>query len=886
MEPNTSKIRNLPENTQSGGNIFRKLSRYRIGCMLLVFLALPGFFAGIRPAAALNGSGKSWSDPWQVTTWSELYETLNADGPVGYIRLQYDIKWGEGGGDHAASNLEISDGKEIHLDLNGKKIDRALDQAVMNNGCVIKVLRGALEITDGSDGGNGTITGGKNQGNGGGVYVGEGGIFTMHSGTISGNSADYGGGLFVDALGTSVKIDGGWISGNEAVDGGGVYIRGRSYALEFSSGTISGNNATRQGGGVYIDTNAYFKMTGGMIGGTTDQDKNTASSGGGVYIGSGTFEMTSGRISGNTASENGAGVYVGDTFKISGSPNISGNKTGNIKSNVWLPAGKTILVSGRLDNSASIGVTMKNGSGTFTSGLGRNGTALSFESDIPRRATDMDPDSGEAAIRADDSDTFTISYDSNDGTGMGISAPPQPIGGSILLTSCSFSSDGRSCRGWNTRADRTGVAFTDGQTITPNGNMTLYAQWEVAKVNETGYMTLNDAVEGAENGGTVTLLEDIDTDVKVCDQEGDNFGFPLLISSGKEITLDLNGFKIDRGLTEGIRDGYVIKIFGRLTLKDSSASGDGPGTGKITGGYNIMGCGGVAVYPGGIFTMEGGTITGNNAGSGSGGGVYLSEKDELAIADFKMSGGQISSNMAGALGGGVYVGTGSEFFMTGGTISDNRIDAQDGKGGGVSVYEDGKFTMSGGTISGNKADYGGGVNLIGSTFNMVGGTVTQNTASETGGGVCMSGLGNSSGGTSDGLFKMSRDALITGNTVSGTSSKNGGGGVYVDIDSKFEMKGGTISSNSANYGGGIFINGGRVDNRHGTFTMYGGTVTENTTAGTGSGGGVYLSSDGAMDIGGTPNITANVTGGTVTGGYSAAAPQITFSWMDPTAPVP
>lgn len=154
-----------------------------------------------------------------------------------------------------------------------------------------------------------------------------------------------------------------------------------------------------------------------MIGGTTDQDKNTAPSSGGVYIGSGTFEMTSGRISGNTASS-GGGVYVGDTFKISGSPNISGNKTGNIKSNVWLPAGKTILVSGRLDNSASIGVTMENVSETFTSGLGRNGTAISFESDTPR-AIDMDPDSGEAAIRADETDDFTITYAANGGTGGG-----------------------------------------------------------------------------------------------------------------------------------------------------------------------------------------------------------------------------------------------------------------------------------------------------------------------------------------------------------------------------------------------------------------------------------------------------------------------------------
>ena len=216
----------------------------------------------------------------------------------------------------------------------------------------------------------GSITGNKAQdaqGRGGGVYV-DGGGFTMSGGTIGGtktgetNTATYGGGgVYAKA---NFEMTGGSITGNETNRGGGVYVTGKgSFTMSASADgqnipSITGNNATENGGGVYVvGSSSTFKMTGGSIGGTNENDANTADRGGGVHIsyasatftmkggsitgnnayksdyistfgggvcvGNGTFTMTDGSITGNNAAY-GGGVYTVNEFKMSGG-SITGN---------------------------------------------------------------------------------------------------------------------------------------------------------------------------------------------------------------------------------------------------------------------------------------------------------------------------------------------------------------------------------------------------------------------------------------------------------------------------------------------------------------------------------------------------------------------------------
>jgi TolB-like protein len=143
-----------------------------------------------------------------------------------------------------------------------------------------------------------------------GVYVNNGGRFTMENGTISGNTAQTGSGVYINN--GMFTMSGGSVTGNVAQHGGGVAVFGGRFTME--GGTISGNTAGNTGGGVYAGEGSTFTVSGGTING------NTAVAGGGVYATKGTFTMSGGTISGNTVNRGGGGVYAGEgsTFTMSG----------------------------------------------------------------------------------------------------------------------------------------------------------------------------------------------------------------------------------------------------------------------------------------------------------------------------------------------------------------------------------------------------------------------------------------------------------------------------------------------------------------------------------------------------------------------------------------
>lgn len=121
---------------------------------------------------------------------------------------------------------------------------------------------------------------------------------------------------------------------------------------------------------------------------------------------------------------------------------------------------------------------------------------------------------------------------------------------------------------------------------------------------------LQEQIDNAENGSTITLT-------KSCVAAGSDPA--LLIPENKTLTIDLNGFAIDRGLadSEAAENGNVITNKGDLTIKDSS-SGQ---TGVITGGNNTQNGGGIISDALNTLTLESGSVTGNKTG-GDGGGVW------------------------------------------------------------------------------------------------------------------------------------------------------------------------------------------------------------------------------------------------------------------------
>ena len=132
--------------------------------------------------------------------------------------------------------------------------------------------------------------------------------------------------------------------------------------------------------------------------------------------------------------------------------------------------------------------------------------------------------------------------------------------------------------------------------------------------------------------------------------------------------------------------------------------------------------------------------------------------------------------------------------------------------------------------------------------------------------------------------------MESGNISGNTADMSLGGGIYIDSDCAFTMKGGSIDGNTVKNsdGGGVFVygtftmeNGSITNNRseqgngggvnigsYGNFTMSGGTLSGNTA--TQNGGGVNIGSYGTFTmtdgtIGGTEPNTANLGGGVYVG---------------------
>ena len=174
------------------------------------------------------------------------------------------------------------------------------------------------------------------------------------------------------------------------------------------------------------------------------------------------------------------------------------------------------------------------------------------------------------------------------------------------------------------------------------------------------------------------------------------------------------------GYTVTLSDVGRINPSGTTQLTDCSVDGKGKlesYPGKANGGVTISGGSKFYLYGGtlngvkveigqtggGTFNMYGGKITGNTKGTV----VGQSKTSKNTTITINMYGGEISGNhISENQGGGVFVGSGNQFNMYGGTIQNNSaVD-----GGGVYIapaynaYSAGEMTICGdAVIQGNKA---------------------------------------------------------------------------------------------------------------------------------------------------------------------------------------
>jgi hypothetical protein len=164
-----------------------------------------------------------------------------------------------------------------------------------------------------------------------------------------------------------------------------------------------------------------------------------------------------------------------------------------------------------------------------------------------------------------------------------------------------------------------------------------------------------------------------------------------------------------------------------------------------------------------------------------------------------------------------------------------------GNTGGCGVYmsygPNKTFTMQdNASVTGNtsSSNHSGGGVYVGSGTNFImkdNASVSGNTSTGSGGGGVMVGAVGGSGS-----FTMQDNASVKNNTTTYTNTNGayGGGGVLIDSGT-FTMQGGTVSNNTSPAGGGVFVGS---SGSKAAFVMQGGSVSDNIS--NGRGGGIYV----------------------------------------------
>ncbi len=504
------------------------------------------------------------------------------------------------------------------------------------------------------------------------------GTFNMQGGTIIGNYCSQHGGAVTVRAAATFNMSGGNIIGNKAgVSGNAVYLTGLTARFYMSAGTIIGNSNGNHNAGdaaVYQDgTGDIITLSGGTIMGNywavNCDDIGTVAVTGPVSV---------------TGNVKGIGGW--NTMELQGNPTIANNTDGVTKTNVVVPSGNKIDITGTLSNSTPIGITMETPEDeVFTSGLSGRGNASNFSSDDPTYPIGLNA-SNEAKLvvpQVADVDGKTYSslaaalddWDSNTTlTLLADVTTDDQLTASLLSNNKTLDLNGYGLT--MTGADASVISIT-------TGNLTIKDSRPDAS---THYYYIGD-----DNLGHLCESTDPAYTAAAADKKGSFTG----------------------GYITGTNHTSALLLAGAISVNAGTLTMTG---GTLIGNYTNRH--GAVALNAGTFNMSGGNIIGNKAGV-SGNGVYIS-----AASRFNMTGGTITNNNNGsqnAEDAAVYL-NGTEFNMSAGEISHSYW--------GVSSDNSGTIVIKGSsTITNNKNGIGGwnAMELQGSPT--ISGNMTGTTAS-------------------------------------------------------------------------------------------------------------------------------------------------------------
>ena len=405
---------------------------------------------------------------------------------------------------------------------------------------------GNLTIKDSGTGGTYNGTGANYS-----VYVKRGGIFNLESGTLTNSSTASGtsnvviriyGGDAKTPVASTANIKGGKIE----TKGTPVFVRDPGATVNVSGGDLVGNGlACIAGNGTKGQGGTTINISGGTL---TAKPYDATSAACGIYHpNEGTLKITGGTIN----VTDGVGVLMrgGEMTMTGGEINATGDAT----------------------RTGSVGDTNQK--------IGVSGVIFDRDANYPAVATTSIKIDGEAKVNGA-KEAVELKNENNVADAKDAI---KLLGGTYNKDVQSLLADGS-------------VSVEQGGTYVVS---TFYAQ-----VGETKYASLQEAINAATAGQTVTLIHDVD----MTPLNGNRILRGIEIGEGKDVVLDMNGHSI---LGVNANGGNIEVTSGKLTLKDSKENS----TGRIytETPYNVSGSSFCYSTPvinvtDGEFVMESGRI--------------------------------------------------------------------------------------------------------------------------------------------------------------------------------------------------------------------------------------------------------------------------------------
>jgi hypothetical protein len=456
-----------------------------------------------------------------------------------------------------------------------------------------------------------TITGGNgsnNEGAGGGAiqkYYGDADL-TIADVVLTGNFADNdGGAVRLYATDGTVTIRDSVISNNVAgSDGGALCANGDgALVLTLNNVEISGNTADDDGGGLYFYNGTLTIVDSTISGNTADDDD-----GGGIRLEDGTLTIVDSTISGNTAGDDGGGIKFEDGTLTISDTTIAGNTALYDGGGIW-SYNSSLTIS---DTTIAGNTALYDGGGiwSYNSSLTISDTTISGNA-AGDDGGGMDFDDGTLTIVES-----TISGNTADDEGGGIRLED----GTLTIVESTISG--------NTADDEGGgIKFEDG-TLT------------IVESTISGNTAGNGGGGGLGNGGGGGLwLDDVDG-----------------------------------------------------TISDTTISGNTAGDGG----------GGIYLYET-LMTISNSTLSGNSADRGGALYIKTDDLDDYGSATF-IENSTISGNHATQDGGAIF--TGMDFYIVSleivqSTITDNSTDGLEENVGGIVLQDNTQATITGSIVAGN-----------------------------------------------------------------------------------------------------------------------------------------------------------------------------------------